>query len=525
MDDFNNSSRSNGSSKRRNTRAGVPTSLTIFLMILSSSGRLPSPLYSPSSCADHIIENNINNSKEVVSTTMLLLVDAYIVDTTSSSSSNMKPKPTSKREERKENMVFRRVVQEQQPSPSSHPTTQIDLNQHQHHHQRPSSLTASTSTRRLSDLDRSVTTTTTSPTSYEIPTPHHFGDHDVKPTVGMPDASTTTIEDNDVTLEEQQQKIVVLSPIEAWCLSRMDRWYSTSQSMKCPFMRRRSGDVLDGVEKFMNRFIVRPECQQTPQAHRPPGTNKKQNKIKHKHLTPEQIRRIILEDWTITTVTGNGDDNDDCTTTSASSSSTNNNNSKGYYITGKLTTGVYRDDCLFLGPDPDMPIHGTRKYVGVASHLFDYKESDAVLHSLKIVSVEELESVRLRPTAKVSAALRDVHLRDRRLCPYDRPNSTHKNMHDGSTTTSAAAAVSAYTAIPTSTGNKICLVADWTLSGILRLPWRPSLPTFSGQTIYHLDDEGLVLCHEESWDCSAIQAFCHTLLPGLSEKIWRQQQP
>jgi hypothetical protein len=233
-----------------------------------------------------------------------------------------------------------------------------------------------------------------------------------------------------------------LSPLEAWCLSRLDRWYSTSQSLKCPFFRRRSGDLLDTLELAVKHVIIRKECwplMGPPQAHRPAGTNKKTNSIKYNGLSLSQLYVLVLDDWKPET------------------------DGKGYYITGKLTTQIYRDDCLFLGPDPDMPIHGLRKYVGVASHLFDYDTSRATLHSL------------------------DTVLDDFDTCQ--------------------------------------ALVAKWTMSGILRLPWKPSLPTFSGQTTYHIDEGGLIFCHEEKWDCSVIRAFCHTLLPDfVVRNIWSREQ-
>ena len=57
---------------------------------------------------------------------------------------------------------------------------------------------------------------------------------------------------------------------------------------------------------------------------------------------------------------------------------------KGYYITGKLNTTIYRDDCWFDGPDPDMPVRGVRKYLNAASQLFDVSASTAELLSLEI---------------------------------------------------------------------------------------------------------------------------------------------
>eukprot|EP00429_Kryptoperidinium_foliaceum_P117239 CAMPEP_0176306672 /NCGR_PEP_ID=MMETSP0121_2-20121125/63618_1 /TAXON_ID=160619 /ORGANISM="Kryptoperidinium foliaceum, Strain CCMP 1326" /LENGTH=158 /DNA_ID=CAMNT_0017648419 /DNA_START=1 /DNA_END=473 /DNA_ORIENTATION=+ len=155
-----------------------------------------------------------------------------------------------------------------------------------------------------------------------------------------------------------------------------------------------------------------------PQAMRPAGVNKKLQRMKYKGVSLEELRTFVWRDWKPET-------------------------GKGYYITGKLTTACYRDDCLFSGPDPDMPIKGLRKYVGVAAHLFDFDQSRATLKSLEVVD--------------------DT------------------------------------------------LVAEWRLRGILRLPWHPHLPTFSGKTVYHVDTDGLIEQHEEFWNISVAHAFCFTL--------------
>lgn len=242
------------------------------------------------------------------------------------------------------------------------------------------------------------------------------------------------------------------SPLEAWCLSKLDRWYTASQTAKCPFFRRRVGDSLDTLEEWVKYTIIRKECwpmMGPPQAHRPAGTNKKRNKIKYKGLSPTQLQNYVSNDWKADT-------------------------KKGYYITGKLTTAIYRDDCLFLGPDPDLPCSGLRKYAGVASHLFDYHTSFATLKSLETIT----------------------------------KNDNIKNVFKEEEEEEEQ-------------GEKIiALVARWKLIGVLRLPWRPSLPTLSGQTIYHIDNDGLIACHEESWDRSALEAFGHTFLPKLANRIW-----
>lgn len=46
-----------------------------------------------------------------------------------------------------------------------------------------------------------------------------------------------------------------------------------------------------------------------------------------------------------------------------------------YYVTGRLTTDLYRDDCLFDGPDPDGHVRGVYKFCDAAAGLFDKRLS------------------------------------------------------------------------------------------------------------------------------------------------------
>mmetsp|Transcript_5029 Transcript_5029/g.8756 ORF Transcript_5029/g.8756 Transcript_5029/m.8756 type:complete len:348 (+) Transcript_5029:3038-4081(+) len=55
-----------------------------------------------------------------------------------------------------------------------------------------------------------------------------------------------------------------------------------------------------------------------------------------------------------------------------------------YYITGQLTRSIYTDNCLFDGPDPDVPVRGLRKYVDATSHLFDRRQSRVDLLSISV---------------------------------------------------------------------------------------------------------------------------------------------
>jgi hypothetical protein len=150
------------------------------------------------------------------------------------------------------------------------------------------------------------------------------------------------------------------------------------------------------------------------------------NGPKTKNLSVEEISNILRSDWRLEQATG-----------------------KGYYITGRLTSQIYRDDCVFDGPDPDMPVKGLRKYQSAASHLFDRKVSRADVLDM---TVDEKER-----TVQVA----------------------------------------------------------WRLSGILNLPWHPTMKPFTGTTTYYLDEDNLVALHEESWDITATEAFVGVLFPWL----------
>ena len=135
---------------------------------------------------------------------------------------------------------------------------------------------------------------------------------------------------------------------------------------------------------------------------------------------------------------------------------------RGYYITGRLNSTVYTDDCLFDGPDPDMPVRGLRKYLSAASHLFDPKSSRADM--LSILSEEG-----------------------------------GGNMKNG------------------------VVAVQWRIGGTLMLPWRPTVKPWTGTTRYHLDDNMLVYYHEEEWDISAWEAFFCVVWPELGSRIWDER--
>lgn len=148
-----------------------------------------------------------------------------------------------------------------------------------------------------------------------------------------------------------------LSPLEAWCVTHMDVWYNRSLSIKCPFLKRRTADLLDGLDMMMRFLVIRHKSLDLIGP--PPGCRSiRMSQVKYRHTTVEERMDIIRQDWRPET-------------------------NKGYYITGRLNTTIYRDDCFFDGPDPDMPVKGLRKYINAASHLFDHATSTAELLSLE----------------------------------------------------------------------------------------------------------------------------------------------
>jgi hypothetical protein len=218
-----------------------------------------------------------------------------------------------------------------------------------------------------------------------------------------------------------------LNPIEKFCTQHMDRWYRRAMNIKCPFFRRRASDILDSADMVMRFLVIRHKS--LPLIGPPPcwrGADE-QALLKTCGLTIEETAAIIRKDWKEET-------------------------NKGYYITGRLNTTIYRDDCLFDGPDPDMPVRGLRKYLNAASQLFDQRESRSVLLSMRI-------------------------------------------------------------------GDDV-IVAKWQMYGVLQLPWHPKLPKWTGTTVYHLDEKGLIYRHDETWDMSVFQAFFRTFAPSLASRFW-----
>ena len=241
-----------------------------------------------------------------------------------------------------------------------------------------------------------------------------------------------------------------LSPLESWCVIHLNALYSEALTIRCPFWKRRASDVLDGMDQIMRFLIIRHKS--LPLVGPPASWRSRDAHVaKTTHLTTHQMMDALGHDWKVDT-------------------------HKGYYITGRLNTTLYRDDCFFDGPDPDMPVRGLRKYLSAASQLFDPVQSRA-----ELLSLESL------------------------------PQSSSPFLDNERTQSSS---------ISNQPSSPDLIVARWKISGVLRLPWKPNLPEWTGSTTYYRDEQGLIYQHVETWDVSVMQAFLSTFWPDMAQRIW-----
>lgn len=186
---------------------------------------------------------------------------------------------------------------------------------------------------------------------------------------------------------------------------KFDELYTKStMTIKCPFFKRRAADLIDNLALVTRFLIIRhksllgdrmidpdaiysltttsSDCDEgfyyLDSVMMPPGCrSRKKEQTKSYNLSIQDIADIIYHDWTSRTTVLNTDEH---------TSSKKTQHHKGYYITGQMNTTIYKDDCLFSGPDPDMPVKGLRKYLAAASKLFDHSKSYADLLELQILS-------------------------------------------------------------------------------------------------------------------------------------------
>lgn len=57
--------------------------------------------------------------------------------------------------------------------------------------------------------------------------------------------------------------------------------------------------------------------------------------------------------------------------------------------------------------------------------------------------------------------------------------------------------------------------ADWTLGGVLKLPWQPRIQTISGHTVYTVNEAGLIQKQEQQWSITGWTALQQSFTPSF----------
>jgi Uncharacterized conserved protein (DUF2358) len=131
-----------------------------------------------------------------------------------------------------------------------------------------------------------------------------------------------------------------------------------AHAVRCPFWRRRFVDVLDALADTV-AWALAARHKSLPLPLLPARTL---GGTKRTHLPLEERYAIIEQDFRV----------------------------RQYYVTGRLTAELYADDCLFDGPDPDVPVTGLLKYVDATSKLFHRPTSRVDLLSIETVGSDKV---------------------------------------------------------------------------------------------------------------------------------------
>jgi hypothetical protein len=134
-------------------------------------------------------------------------------------------------------------------------------------------------------------------------------------------------------------------------------------------------------------------------------------------------------------------------------------------VTGRLSREWYAEACRFDGPDPDMPVVGTAKYLAASSNLFRHAESRCDLLGVGYVEPPATSIFH----AQTSGAFGDT------------------------------------------------FVVLWRIEGTVNLPWHPTLKPYYGATFFWRDSEtGLLVESREYWSLPAVDAFL-SAAPGFGD--------
>lgn len=137
-----------------------------------------------------------------------------------------------------------------------------------------------------------------------------------------------------------------------WLHGQQDR----ARGVKCPFWRRRFGDVLDGALTIARFIAARHKSWELPPELASLAPRSAASSLpKRLGLSIAEVEAILREDLV----------------------------ERQYYITGRLSKSIYADRCCFDGPDPDMPVRDVQRYSDALRGLFQPSSSRIDLIELR----------------------------------------------------------------------------------------------------------------------------------------------
>ena len=154
---------------------------------------------------------------------------------------------------------------------------------------------------------------------------------------------------------------------------RLENWEERILEVKCPFWKRRFMDTLEAVQSVLVWISARHKRLQWFDADYLSPVSSARMAGKQTHLPLDVLLDIIREDF----------------------------DKRQYYVSGQLTKSIYSEDCVFDGPDPDVPVRGLKKYVSATSNLFDRRRS-----RIDLLHAEVVDESRIRAFWRLEGVLR-----------------------------------------------------------------------------------------------------------------------
>lgn len=133
-------------------------------------------------------------------------------------------------------------------------------------------------------------------------------------------------------------RLTSVRPTAASVMDWLNTQLSRSRDIRCPFFRRRAGDLIEGAMSVANFVLSRHKSLPLPNS--PFST----------YIAHPKRRGACIAD----VMEAVRDDIEE----------------RRYYVSGKLSHEFYCDECFFDGPDPDMPVTSLQRYSDALRGLF-----------------------------------------------------------------------------------------------------------------------------------------------------------